>query len=112
MKNRMEEAEKKGFFAENKRTLLVVLFLIVFWDIQFIAISYDLITFGILLSYILFIRLFHLRSKQTFLFCLSILLVLFINFITSGTSVATEKAAVWLVLFMVVGVFQQWRELR
>jgi len=106
------KTNRDGFFQENKRTLLVALFLIVFGDIEFIQISNDLITFGTLLIYGVFIHTMHLSSRITFLFCLLLMMVLFVNFITSGTSVPTEKTAVWLVLFMAVGVFQQWRELR
>lgn len=105
------EIDRKNFFQENKRTLLTLLFFIVFGDILFIKLSYDILTFGVLIVYVILINILHLKSKLTFLFCLFLLAVMFVNFLSAGTSVPTEKAAVWLVLFMVVGVFQQWKEL-
>jgi hypothetical protein len=38
---------------------------------------------------------------------------MYINFLSSGPlgpSVKTEEIAVWLFLFMVVGIIQQWKE--
>lgn len=99
-----------SFLRENKKTLLTLLAVAIFADILFLDKSSDLIIFGILILYSVFIKMFQIKSKLTFLLCLTLLFTMFINYLLTGTSVSTEKAAVWLVLFLIVGVIQQWRE--
>lgn len=98
------------FLKENKKTAIVLLTIVIFIDIFSIKTNSDFVIFGILFVYIFFTKIFELKSKSTFLLCLGLLGSMFINYLLSGTSVPTEKAAVWLVLFMVVGVIQQWKE--
>lgn len=98
------------FLKDNKKTILTLLVVAIFADILFLNKSSDLIIFNILALYLFFIKIFQLKSKSTFLFCLAFLIMMFFNYLFTGTSISTEKAAVWLVLFLTVGVIQQWRE--
>ncbi len=98
------------FLSENKKIVLSLAIVAVFVDIFFINTNSDFVIFSILLIYAFFVKIFQIRSRLTFLLCLGLLGAMFINYIFTGTSVATEKAAVWLVLFMALGIFQQWRE--
>jgi len=107
----IEKIKKITFFLkENKKIALALLVVSIFIDIFFVKISSDIVIFGILLLYGIFIKMFQIKSRRTFLLCLALLFTMFINFLFTGTSVSTEKAAVWLVLFMALGIFQQWRE--
>lgn len=99
-----------SFLRENKKTVLALLAVAIFADILFLNKSSDLIIFGILILYSVSIKMFQIKSKLTFLLCLTLLFTMFINYLFTETSVSTEKAAVWLVLFLIVGVIQQWRE--
>lgn len=98
------------FLKENKRTVMVLLVTSILVDIFFVKTSSDFIIFGVLSVYVFFTRIFRLKSKSTFLLCLGLLVSMFINFLLSGASVSTEKAAVWFILFLVVGIVMQWRE--
>ena len=106
-----EKIEKiTAFLKENKKIALVLLAVSIFVDIFFVKTSSDIVIFGILLLYGVFVKMFQIKSKLTFLLCLALLAAMFINFLFTGPSIPTEKAAVWLVLFMALGIFQQWRE--
>ena len=98
------------FLRINKKITLTLIAVFIFVDIFFIKTSSDVVNFGILLLYGIFVKMFQIKSRRTFLLCLALLAVMFINFILTGPSITTEKAAVWLVLFMALGIFQQWRE--
>lgn len=98
------------FLKENKKTILTLLVVSIFADILFFIKSSDFIIFSILILYIFFIKLFNLKNKSTFLISLTFLIVMFVSYLFTGASVLTEKAAVWFVLFLIVGVIQQWKE--
>lgn len=100
----------KSFLQENKKTVLTLFVLGILEEIFFRFTSSDLLTFSALLLYILFVKLYKLKSTFTFLLCLILLLVVSIDYVFTGASVSTEKAAVWFVLFFIVGVVQQWKE--
>lgn len=103
--------KKIVFFAkENKKTFLSLFVASIFADILFLNKSLDIIIFSVLIIYLVFLKTFDLKSKSTFLISLGLLIIMFVSYLFTGTSVSTEKAAVWLVLFLVVGVIQQWRE--
>lgn len=99
-----------SFLRENKKIVLALLAVSIFVDIFFVKTSLDIVIFSALLLYGIFIKMFQIKSRRTFLLCLALLAAMFINFLFTGTSVSTEKAAVWLILFMALGIFQQWRE--
>lgn len=98
------------FLKQNKKVVLVLLIGIIFVDILFAKTSSDIVTFGVLLAFGICAIAYRLKPRETFSLCLGILGVMFTSFLMSGTSVSTEKAAVWLVLFMALGIYQQWRE--
>ena len=107
----VEKIEKMtSFLRENKKIVLALLVISIFVDIFFVKTSSDLVIFGTLLFYGIFIKMFQIESRRTFLLCLALLAAMFINFLSTGTSIPTEKAAVWLILFMALGIVQQWRE--
>lgn len=97
-------------FRKNKLVVLTILLLGVVGDIFFISGSSDLRIFSIITLYVIGIWLYKLNSRIIFLLCLVLLGIMFIEFLLSGTSERTEKAAVWLVLFLAIGIIQQWRE--
>lgn len=99
-----------SFLKENKKIILALLAVSVFIDIFFIKVSSDFVIFGILLVYGIFAKSYQLKAKETFLLCLGLLGAMFVSFLISAASIPTEKAAVWLVLFMALGIYQQWRE--
>lgn len=98
------------FLKENRTAVFIVAFLVIVADILFITNSSDIRTFGVLALYGVGIWFYKLKSTLTYTLCLGLLGLMFIKFLLTGPSVATEKAAVWLVLFLIVGIFQQWRE--
>lgn len=90
---------------------------LIFGDVFLFTLSSDLRILGILIIYAFFIKTFKLKSNAAF--ALSLILLVFayvqflfsnpIVFITPGAPVA-EKTAVWVFLFLVVGIIQKWRE--
>ena len=95
---------------KNKSVVLSVILLGILADIFFVSGSSDLRIFSIITFYVISIWLYRLKSRITFLLCLMLLGLMFIEFLLSGASERTEKAAVWLVLFLAIGIIQQWRE--
>lgn len=99
-----------SFLKENKKTVLTLVVVAVFADIFFLNKSSDILIFSILFFYAVSTKMFQLKSKLTFLLGLALLTTMFFNYLFTGTSVPTEKAAVWLILFLIIGVIQQWKE--
>ena len=99
-----------SFLRENKKTVLTLIAVAVLADTFFVKISSDIIIFSVLIIYSIFIKMFKLKSKLTFSLCFALLVTMFVSFLFTYTSISTEKAAVWLILFLIVGVIQQWRE--
>jgi len=117
MKNSMVVVKKHyqrilGFIRSNKSLVLGLLFAGVLGDIFYIPASSDVRFFGLIGIYALGTRWYRLTSKVTFIICLALLGVMYVLFLTTSTSVRTERAAVWLVLFWIAGVIQQWREIK
>lgn len=79
-------------------------------DAFFVSYQSDIITFGLVGAYALVQYLTRGTSRSTFLFCLALFLLMYMQFIFSGPVVKAEKLAVWLYLFLVLGVIQKWRE--
>jgi len=95
---------------KNKSEILVAIFLSIIADILFLSSSSDAFIFGILGLSIFSIIFYKLHSSFILKFCLFLLAIMFISFIVSGTSIMTEKAAVWFVLFFGTGIIRQWKE--
>ncbi len=99
-----------SFLKENKKLIVSILILVIAIDIFYVPESSDYVIFSILIFYGIFVKITKIKSNATFLLCLGLLFAMFFNYLFTSTSVATEKAAVWLVLFLAIGIFQQWRE--
>lgn len=99
-----------SFLRENKRTALTILTVFILADILLVRRSSDLVIFSVLLLYGIFIKIFKINSRLTFLLCLGLLAIMSIDYLFTGASISTEKAAVWFTLFLVVGIIQQWKE--
>lgn len=98
------------FLRENKKTVLTLLVVAIFADTIFLSKSSDMIIFSILILYSVAMKIFNVKSRLTFTISLALLVMMFLSYLLTGTSVVTEKAAVWLILFLIIGVIQQWRE--
>lgn len=90
---------------------------LVLGDIFLFPVSSDIRIFSMLAVYAFFIKIFKLKSNVTFVLTLILLVLAYVQFIfsnpivfiTPGMPVA-EKTAVWVFLFLVVGIIQKWRE--
>lgn len=105
------------FAKENKFFFLWLLFTLVLGDSIFFAVSSDIRIFSLLAFYLFLFRQFHLKSQTTFIFVLFLFLFAYVFYIFTDpsafhqtTSPPTEKIAVWVFLFFVLGVIQKWRE--
>ena len=110
----LQKNEKISFLLniafQNKPVFLTIIVLAVLADILLIPQSSDIRIFLILGLYGISIMLYKLTGRYTFLFCLVLLGIMYIEFLFTGTSQATEKAAVWLYLFLAIGIVQKLRE--
>ena len=87
--------------------LLLIFDMIVIIDIFFSNTKSDVIIFGVLGLYLFSINFYKLKTKTTFLICFFILGAFSIQFIFGDISDHTEKAAVWLFLFLFTGIIQE-----
>jgi len=102
--------EKNIFNSRNKLIIIALFLLVLAGDIFLIQINSDLNFFGLSALLIILSYFYKLPSRYTFILCLALLIIMYILFLTQGTSKQTEKVAVWIVLFMAVGIAQQWFE--
>lgn len=109
-KNVKKAAALAALLKENKITVLALFFAVIFTDILFEKSSLDFKIFSALLVYLIFIKIFQIKSTLTFLLCLALLVVMAIDYLLTSASISTEKAAVWLILFLGIGGIQQWKE--
>ncbi len=94
----------------NQIFLMTLLYALVIVDALLLKAKSDLIIFSLIGIYVCFIKVYKLKSRSAFIFCLVLLLLMYIYFLLTGPGLHTEKTAVWLILFMIVGIIQQWRE--
>ncbi|MBI3380148.1 hypothetical protein HY029_05325 [Candidatus Gottesmanbacteria bacterium] len=95
---------------QYKQVILTAIFLGICADILFLKESSDLRIFTILGIYIASISFFKLSSRFTFILCLLVLAIMYVEFLLTGPSENTEKAAVWLFFLIGTGVVQQLKE--
>lgn len=111
----------KGLLFLIRNNLFIILFfiLLILGDVLLFDKSSDWRIFPILFLYIVFIFRFHVRANATFILCLALFILIYIQFAFSPPSVfesqypflpAGEKIAVWLYLFLIIGVVQKFRE--
>lgn len=106
-------SNRKRFFS------VLPIILLILGDALLFSSSSDFRTFPILLIYIFFIIRFKITSNTTFFICLVLFILTYVHYVFSN-SVSYEsqypvipfgeKLAVWLYLFLVIGVIQKWRE--
>lgn len=94
-----------------------IILLLILGDIFLFTVSSDVRLFGILILYIIFVKILKIKSSATFSLSLILLLFAYIQFIfsdpviyaTPGVPIA-EKTAVWVFLLFVAGIIQKYRE--
>ncbi len=106
--------------SKRKRFLLVAfIFVLILGDVLLFPKNSDLRTFPILFIYIYFIIRFKIQANTTFFISLVFFVLIYMQYIfSSPTAFASqypvvplgEKIAVWLYLFLAIGVIQKWRE--
>lgn len=87
-----------------------LLFIFVLINILSSSMASDRKYFGVLLIYLIIMRIANLKSYVTFIFLLIILFIMSFRYFIAGPDEIAEKAAVWFVLFFAVGLVQKWRE--
>lgn len=90
-----------------KSVLLTAVFFLAIGDTVIIESKSDLVIFGVLGLYTFSLLFYKISSKASLFFCFAFVIILFFEFIFTGDSVHAEKAAVWLFLFMVIGVLHE-----
>lgn len=98
------------FLCENKRTILSIFALLIIVESLIKKSTLDVILFGGLCLYGIFIKIFQIKSNVTFLLCIVFLIMMSLDYLLTSASISTEKIAVWFILFLAIGVIQQWRE--
>ncbi len=102
---------KKYVFRERFGFIfLLLIFGLLARDIFVLSSQSDVKYFGITILFYIIALFYGWKSRFTFIICLLLLLIMYVKFLQTGPSITTEKTAVWLFLFMVVGMLQQWKE--
>ncbi len=112
--------QKQGLSPSVRRFLaLSPIILLILGDTLLFKENSDWATFPILILYIFLIIRYKITANTTFLICLLLFLFMYVHYIFSSPGVFNsqypfppfgEKIAVWLYLFLVIGVIQRWRE--
>lgn len=102
----------KQYLKNYKSSMLTAIMLVIIANIFFSNIKSDIFIFGVLGLYLFSIIFYKLKAKTAFSICLFILAAFSISFILSNTSDHTEKAAVWLFLFLFTGIIQELWQLK
>ena len=95
---------------KHSLTLLLLIQLAVLYDIFLITSVSDVRFYGAILTYLIITLISKFSSKITFIFCILLLIFLYVRYLFVGPDVGSEEIAVWLVLFFVVGILQKIRE--
>lgn len=102
---------KRNIFTEQYRLIIfIALTGFVLADIYLSPTTSDITFFSIIMLFVISAYFYKLKSKVSFAVCLVLLFLMYGSFLISGTSDITEKIAVWLFIFMLVGIIQQWLE--
>lgn len=94
----------------GNKVVLTFVFVSIIFNSIFVESSSDIIFFGLLGVYVGAVFFYKLDSKLTFLFCLTLLIIMFIEYLFTGSSLKTEKTGVWFILFLATGIVQKWKE--
>lgn len=100
----------KTYLDTYKQVVLTLVFLLIATDVLFLKEHSDLRLFSILGIYIACINVYRLSGRFTFFIALLDLAMMYILFLTTGTSPSAEKAAVWLFFLLGIGMIQRLKE--
>ena len=98
------------FLSQYRQAIQALMGALVVGELFLVKDNSDFRIFMVVAIYLGCIFFLKLTSKFTFLLSLVALSCMYILFLVSQASTATEKAAVLLFFFMVIGIFQQFRE--
>lgn len=108
---------QKIFAKDHKFFFLCLLFFAIVAESIMFPVSSDIRFVAVIGFYLYLAKQYNLKSQATFIFVLFLFLFSYIFYVFTQTSAfyqttspATEKAAVWVFLFFVLGVIQKWRE--
>lgn len=102
-------------FSKLRYLLLIIIFSGILYEIFFLSKSSDLITFALLIGWIITVRLFKFKAKASFVCALFFLLLT--QFLTifrvdlTPPVTGVEKAALWVYFFLFLGAIHQAAEL-
>ncbi len=98
------------FLQQNKKTLLALFISFLFVESFFKETNSDFILFSSLFAYFVFVKVFRINSRVTFSLCLILLIGMSFSYLFIDKTFPTEKMAVWMILFLFIGMIQQWKE--
>ncbi|MBI4064993.1 hypothetical protein HY409_01300 [Candidatus Gottesmanbacteria bacterium] len=105
------------FARKNRVFYLTPILLLILGDVFLFKVSSDVRIFAVLFFFFYLIKRFTLHSSATFLFSLILFVLTYIQYIFTDPGAfyvplvpSVERTAVWLYLFLVIGVIQKWRE--
>lgn len=114
------DALTQSLFVRHKKFFTVLsIILLILGDTLLFQTNLDWRTFPILIFYIFLIIRYKITANTTFFICLVLFLFMYVHYIFSSPVLFEsqypfppfgEKIAVWLYLFLVIGVIQRWRE--
>lgn len=93
------------------RVPIFILFVSSLFIDAFIQKNYDLELAFSILTWLLVVRAFNLKSSVTFKVSLIFLGILLVLFVIARTHPLVERISTWIYLFLAVGVIQQFREI-
>lgn len=100
----------KTILTRYKQAIVTFIMLLIVADVLLLGESSDIRIFGILGMYIASIVVYRLTSVFTFIVTMVVLVLMYVQFLVSGTSQSTEKAAVWLFFLLGLGIIQRLKE--
>lgn len=109
---------KRTFLSVEKKFAKIRLFLPVIFlfgllaDLFYFKVGSDFRLFPLLVLWILVLRIYRFRSDMTFKLALLFLSLLFVSFIVKRESFINERISTWIYVILVLGVVQQFLELR
>lgn len=96
---------------------IIILIVCIFLDVFLFPISSDYRIFGILLFFLFLVHRYKYNSSLSFLLALFFLVISFILYVFASPDAfavpivpKTERVAVWVYLFILIGVIKKWRE--
>lgn len=93
-----------------KSITLFVFIAVLIYVTLFVAEVRDLYYFSLLIIWCILIVIFNLKTTHTIGICLFLLALLFVAYI-SNNQVAISKTSIYLYLFLIVVLLQEWRDL-